>query len=40
MMNDEKPPITEEAKDPKLPVIHGTVPGSRGENHRRNQSAQ
>lgn len=25
-----------EVRDPELPVIHGSVPGSRGESHRRN----
>lgn len=34
---DKKEPIPWEAADPKVPVIHGSVPGSRGENHRRNE---
>ena len=38
MKEKEKPQIPWEAKDPALPVVNGTVPGSRGENHRRNQA--
>ena len=37
MMKDEEKRETSawEAKDPKPPVIHSAVPGSRGECHRR-----
>lgn len=37
MMKDEekRETIAWEAKDPKPPVIHSAVPGSRGECHRR-----
>ena len=36
-MKDEvkRETIPWEAKDPKPPVIHSSVPGSRGESHRR-----
>lgn len=32
---DKRPEVAWEVRDPELPVIHGTVPGSRGESHRR-----
>ncbi len=35
--DEKKEPIPWEAKDPELPVVNGTVPGSRGESHRRNE---
>lgn len=34
--DDKKTPIAWEAKDPELPVIHSTVPGSLAESHKRN----
>lgn len=34
---EKKTPIPWEVKDPELPAIHGTVPGDRGENHKRNR---
>ncbi len=37
MKEQEKrqPPVWE-VKDPELPAVNGTVPGSRGDSHRRN----
>ena len=32
---DKKPEVAWEVRDPAVPVIPGTVPGSRGESHRR-----
>ena len=34
---EKKTPIAWEVKDPELPAIHSTVPGDRGENHKRNR---
>ncbi len=36
-MKDEekKPEVAWEARDPEVPVIHSSIPGSRSENHRR-----
>lgn len=36
MKEQKKPDIAWEVQHPEVPVIHGTVPGSRGESHRRN----
>ena len=36
MKQEEKPSLSEEVKDPKLPEIHAAAPGGRSENHRRN----
>lgn len=36
MKQEEQVPLSEEAKDPKLPEIHAAAPGARAEIHRRN----
>lgn len=36
MKQEQQPLITEEAKDPPCPIIHGAGNSGRSENHRRN----
>ena len=37
-MREKQPEIAFEVPHPKVPVVHSTVPGTRGEQHRKNDA--